>query len=146
MTKIERLEDERVLAAIIAGAEVAKANGRNYGPHSSHDLVSGHCNGYGGFDGFYGPCCAIGLGLLFVNLPIDNLAQNKTALRRFAEAHDVSLAYALGLSEGFENDLDGDVATNTSEMSRWSRLARTSKDWRRGFEVGKAAFQALFQS
>lgn len=122
-------KDSLILSAIIGQAALKPK--REVKPYNTHDGVCrgnpfAHAWGHVTPDG---PCCAIGAGILFHNL--GPLAES--AIEAFAEKYGVSLAYASGVSSGFENALDTDLAFGRSG----------GVDLYRGFQVGKAAFEAL---
>lgn len=124
LTQKQRLKDEQVLAAILAGA---KACGRKVLPHFSS------MNGFGveSYRDARGPCCAVGVGVLYAGVTV-NRNDNNPVPEAFARAYGVSAEYAMAVSSGFEN------AYSSSDL-----LYERSLDERRGSEVGRAAFQIL---
>lgn len=118
----EQLQDEMILAAIIAGG---MASGREVLPSLSYRGTRDNENVYGvdADDDPQGPCCAVGAGVLFhgvlvVDEPIES----------FAKMHGVSIDYAIGVSDGFEADRSYDHRGETD-------------DYDRGVSVGNAAFE-----
>jgi hypothetical protein len=124
LTDDERLQDELILAAIIAGG---MASGREVRPASiARPGQVGHDNlfGVGPNDDVSGPCCAVGAGVLFVGV-----SRTASPTLAFAEAHGVSESYALGVSDGFEGHHSG-----------LYRDLLDQKEWQRGHAVGLAAW------
>lgn len=121
LTKKQRLEDEMILAAIIAGG---MASGREVRPSvARRPGQPGHDNGYGVHltDDPQGPCCAVGAGLLFAGVVNPDYAPSE-----FSKAFGVSTGYGSAVSWGFEyrEVLEGDETTEHS----------------RGVNVGAAAY------
>lgn len=125
LTKKQCVKDEQVLAAIIAAKH---ACGRDVQPANPHDGQRGSGNGFGlRSNQVDGPCCAVGAGVLYRGLEFNDYSD---PIYVFAEAYEVSPEYAMGVSLGFEFEMAHDVDLE-------------KKDYQRGFEVGKAAFEIL---
>ena len=128
-------KDEQVLAAILAAAEQLHKEqpDKIVMPHSDHDGAPGGHNLFG-VDG-YGPCCAVGGGLIYSGLSLENRMVGAVSL--FAEAYKVSRAYAGGVSDGFEHPL-------SSVPCSYLKNPKGDADYLRGFYVGRTAFEILF--
>ena len=131
LTKAQRLQDEQVLAAIIAAGPCL---GRVVKPANTHDGVTGHGNGFGHRTN--GACCAVGAGVLYRGIASKDLF-NRHACSAFAELYGVSCAYAEGVSAGFESSLVSDP-----HSLGYGSYAE-GDDAARGLAVGRAAFVAL---
>ncbi len=128
MTRAEIEKDEQILAAILA---VAGSGERQVYPNCSHDGLVGSGNGFGmRSHELDGPCCAVGAGVVFAGVKFNN--SGESALSKFAELHGVTYNYAIGVSDGFEYPLDLEPGCSQSA------------DYMRGFDVGRAAFVALY--
>lgn len=127
LTDKECLQDELILAAIIAGG---MASGRKVLPSlpGRRRGQVGHRNYFGVTynDDPSGPCCAIGAGVLFFDLD-----QQHSATQSFVSHYRVSDDYAFGVSAGFEGQdlFDG-----------------SSTDRIRGYSVGAAAYDFFCSS
>lgn len=132
----EQAKDEEVLACIIAGAE---ASGRKM--DTSFDeraaIDGADCGSGLGFGEIPdGPCCAVGAGIIFAGLPIND----QTAPETFAGIHGVSVAYANGVSDGFEA-LTGSGGDSGHLYEDGNDMTNTDADsYERGYAVGVAAF------
>ncbi len=126
MKKEHCIKDEQILAAILAAAHVC---GRSVRPDNSHDGVMGSGNAFGiRRQQIDGPACAVGAGVLYSGIAIDDSERSL-----FAMAYGVTVEYADGISDGFENSLDGDAVDN----------GYRDVNYIRGYHVGQAAFQIM---
>lgn len=120
--------DSLILTAIVNAAEVL---GRPVTPWIPHDGAMRASPGIPfGTSAESGPCCAVGAGVLYAGV---RGLEEDLACVAFAEHYNVSLDYALGVSDGFETALNYDLG------SRWT----VDSPRGRGFQVGKAAFEIL---
>ncbi len=127
LTPEQRLQDELILAAIIAGG---MASGRRVAPAlcGRRPCQPGHRNGYGVMDESEsdGPCCAVGAGVLFSGVTVTS-----DALKCFAGEYGVTADYAQGVSSGFENDSWANYGGDVFDVGH---------DVSRGIAVGSAAW------
>lgn len=132
--RAHREKDDEVLASILAGSALTQ-----------RPLEAGR--GFFGTIGFEatedagddGPCCAIGAGVLYAGLD-PNKVKRSGALRAFARHYDVSMDYAVGVSDGFETNDAGFVGS----VSRVKGVDKSSSDYARGFAVGAAVRASLY--
>lgn len=132
LTKSQRLKDEIVLAAIIAGGE---SSGRKVAPSVGQRPIRTNA-GFGVLPGdyVYGPCCAVGAGVLY-----GGIAEAPNPRAAFANIHGVSVEYASGVSDGFENDgLYKFVLNDKGDAAR--------RDYDRGIAVGEAVWDYFYGS
>lgn len=84
-----------------------------------------------------GPCCAIGAGLLYAGIERDQL--HTDTCETFAKKYGVSLACAIGISDGFEDRVG---CTYSYEKHHITNLC-ANKGYVRGFAIGNAVAEAL---
>lgn len=129
----EQQKDEKVLAAIIAGAE---SSGRRLWPATcARPDVHGSNTGY--------QSCAIGMGLMFCGVDLQKkthagIYEFGSALALFADHHAVSLIYARGVSQGFEG-----YGSLTYPLTYPEDHDDLIAEYRRGYAVGRATFAYL---
>lgn len=127
------LKDEQVLAAIIAGGE---SSGRKVLPSEFADRpYKGH-NGFGVLpcSNQQGPCCAVGAGVLY-----GGATETLSPRDAFAQIHGVSMEYASGVSDGFEND-------NLYKHVLNGKGDDAQAEYDRGVAVGEAVWDYFYGS
>lgn len=129
LTKAQHERDSMILGAILAGASVKPLlpadNGGEFAAEREKDV------------------CAIGAGNIGrkVNKPsailktggmYENTSHNKIPIKDFATANEVTVDYACGVNDGFEEEPKASKAF-------FSQVNQESLDYLRGWHVGQAA-------
>ncbi len=120
LTKKEQEQDSIILGAIIAGATKKPLITNESRPETSDSV------------------CAIGAGIIgeFIGEKIPSAA--KLAIELFADIHGVSIKYAEGVNDGFEQDMESRSIWNTIPYTEIEANEK-SKDYCRGWNVGETA-------
>ena len=123
MTKRERLQDEEILASILAAAGGAVARRVEPTWESATAFDSGH---------EHGPACAVGAAILY------RFGETRGDLSTFARLYEVTENYAAGVSDGFEDNLG-----TAHHLYGNTELMRSRADYQRGYAVGASVRDAL---
>lgn len=120
-------KDAEVLASILAGVATSRrklAAGEGWVTSRTSDVEPQ----------YVGTCCAVGAGALYAGIDREQLQFNvHGTIGAFADKYDVSLAYACGVSDGFETNDLGFI-----QASIGSHEYRKEPDYHRGYAVGAA--------
>lgn len=120
-----QLKDEQVLAAIIAGGV---SSGRKVMPALRRGCASDNGFGVRLGDEPQGPCCAVGAGVLY-----GGYTEVHCPRTVFADVHGVSIYYASGVSDGFED-------IGLYEHTLRDKGDGALRDYERGLAVGQAVY------
>lgn len=114
LTKKQHEQDSMILGAIIAGSY-------------EKPLREGHSKAETNYS-----LCAVGAGIIRTRTKAKIPTSIIGSIERFASIYKVSIAYACGVNDGFEQDVD-------ARESAFSKINRKSVDYKRGWNVGEAA-------